>query len=208
MQVFKKLMAGAAVALSIFAGPAVAQTADAPAAAVEIVDFGLGPTDAKVKVIEYASFTCPHCARFHTTVFPKLKADYIDTGKIRFEYREVYFDRPGIWAGMIARCGGEMRYFGVVNMIYEKQGEWPKGEGALAVVENLKKLGRTVGMDDATMDACMKNDAKAKAMLAHYEANAKADDLKGTPTFFINGTKHSNMPYDEMKAIIDAELAK
>ena len=91
----KNLIAVAAVAFSMMASAAMAQTTTdaAPAQPIEIVDFGLGPADAKVKVIEYASFTCPHCANFHATTYPQLKAEYIDTGKIRFEYREVYFDR-------------------------------------------------------------------------------------------------------------------
>ena len=90
---------------------------------VEIPDMVMGAADAPVEIIEYASFTCPHCANFHATTYPLLKADYIDTGKVRFVYREVYFDRFGLWASMIARCGGEMRFFGMAELIYEKQKE-------------------------------------------------------------------------------------
>jgi len=80
----------------------------------------IGDADAPIEMIEYASFTCPHCARFHADVYPLLKADYIDSGKVKFIYREVYFDRFGLWASMIARCGGEARFFGLSNLIYEK----------------------------------------------------------------------------------------
>lgn len=201
----------AALAITLLAlGPAAAQeaTTDAAPAATEIQDFTLGSPDATVEVIEYASFTCPHCANFHATIYPSLKSDYIDTGKIKFTYREVYFDRYGLWAAMIARCGGEMRYFGIVDLIYAQQSEWAASDNPAVVVENLKKIGRTAGMDDATMDACMQDGAKAEAMVAHYQANSTADGLEGTPSFKINGTMHSNMSYDEMKAIIDAELAK
>lgn len=205
----RKLAAALTLTLLAF-GPATAQeaTTEAAPATVEIQDFSLGAADAKVEVIEYASFTCPHCANFHTTVYPQLKADYIDTGKIKFTYREVYFDRYGLWAAMIARCGGEMRYFGIAEMIYAQQSEWAASDNPSVVVENLKKIGRTAGMDDATMDACMQDGAKAEAMVAHYQANSTADGLEGTPSFKINGTMHSNMSYDDMKAIIDAELAK
>lgn len=189
--------------------PATAQEGDAAApAAIEITDFSQGSPDAKVEVIEYASFTCPHCATFHAEVYPQLKADYIDTGKIRFTYREVYFDRYGLWAAMIARCGGEMRYFGIADMIFEQQSEWAASDDPTVVVENLKKIGRTAGLDDATMDACLKDGAKAEAMVAHYQETSTADGLQGTPSFLIGGTLHSNMSYDEMKALIDAELAK
>lgn len=204
----KKLAAALALTLLAF-GPAQAQeaTADAAAATVEVKDFSVGPADAKVEVIEYASFTCPHCAAFHADVYPKLKADYIDTGKIKFTYREVYFDKYGLWAAIIARCGGEMRYFTIADMIFEQQREWTASDDPLVVVENLKRMGRTVGLDDATMDACLKDGEKAKAMVAHYQENATADGLQGTPSFKINGSMHSNMSYDEMKALIDAELA-
>lgn len=205
---YMKLIAVGAFAL--MTGAAMAQTTPeaAPAAPVEITDFGIGPMDAKVKVVEYASFTCPHCAGFHAEVFPKLKADYIDTGKIRFEYREVYFDRYGLWAGMIARCGGEMRYFGISDILFDTQKEWAASDDPAVVSENLKKIGRSAGMEDAAMDACMKDKPTAEAMLKHYQTNFAADGIEGTPTFMINGVKHSNMAYEDFKAILDTELAK
>lgn len=206
---YMKLIAAGLFALSM--GPAAAQTTPAPtdaATPIQITDYGMGPLDAKVKVVEYASFTCPHCARFHADVFPKVKADYIDTGKIRFEYREVYFDRYGLWAGMIARCGGEMRYFGISDILFDTQKEWAASEDPAVVSENLKKIGRSAGMDDAAMDICLKDKPMAEAMLAHYQTNFAADGIEGTPTFMINGVKHSNMDYAELQKILDGELAK
>jgi len=201
------VLMAAAVALSAGLAPwaVAAQEAAAP---LEIKDFALGPDDAKVKMVEYASFTCPHCADFHSDVFKALKTDYIDTGKVRFEYREVYFDRYGLWAAMVARCGGEMRYFGITDILFSTQRDWAASDDPAVVVENLKKIGRTAGMDDATLDACMKDGAKAEALVARFEANMKADDVQGTPTIFINGKKHSNMSYADLKVILDAELAK
>ena len=180
----------------------------AEAAAIEVKDFSIGAEDAKVTIIEYASFTCPHCANFHATAFKPLKADYIDTGKVRFEYREVYFDRFGLWAAMMARCGGEMRYFGITDILFETQQEWAATDDPAVAVENLKKIGRTAGMEDAEMDICMKDQVMAEALVNHFQTNFTADGVEGTPTFFINGTRYSNMGYDEMKTIIDAELAK
>lgn len=192
------------------AAPAVAQETapETPTETVEIKDFSLGDPEAPVKITEYASFTCPHCAAFHANVFKSLKADYIDTGKVQFTYREVYFDRYGLWAAMVARCGGDMRYFGISDILFETQQEWAGSDDPNVVVENLKKIGRTAGMDDATLDACMKNGAMAEAMVARFEENMKADEVEGTPTLFINGVKHSNMEYSELKAIIEEELAK
>jgi protein-disulfide isomerase len=184
--------------------PFVATAQDAP----EVTDFSIGPADAKVQIVEYASFTCPHCASFHDAAFKPLKAEYIDTGKVRFTYREVYFDRYGLWAAMIARCGGEMKYFGIADILFETQKDWAGSDDANVVVENLKKIGRTAGMDDAAMDVCLKDGAMAEAMVAHYQKNATADAIEGTPTLIINGEKHSNMSYADLKAILDAELAK
>ena len=194
----------------ILPGATRAQEATAPAAAEAIVvpDMTLGNKDAKVTMMEYASFTCPHCARFHTEVFKPLKADYIDTGKIKFVYREVYFDRYGLWAAMVARCGGEMRYFGISDILLATQDEWAATDDPAIVVENLKKIGRTAGMDDATIGACLDNGAMAQAMVTAYQTNAAADQVEGTPTLLINGVKHPNMSYAELKVILDAELAK
>jgi protein-disulfide isomerase len=219
----KLKLATASIALMMGLGlTAFAQTTTAPATATEapaiteaavidpttIADYGVGALDAKVKMVEYASFTCPHCAAFHADVYPKLKADYIDTGKVRLEYREVYFDRYGLWAAMMARCGGEMRYFGITDILFDTQKEWANSEDPSVVVENLKKIGRTAGMDDATLDACMKDSAMATALVSHYETNFAADNIQGTPSFMINGTLHKNGTYEDLKLVLDAELAK
>ena len=184
-------------------------TTDGAAAdeAVEIAEMALGAADAPVTMIEYASFTCPHCAAFHDDQFQKLKAEYIDTGKVRFVYREVYFDRFGLWASMVARCGGEMRFFGIADMLFERQQEWIAGGDPAAIAENLRKIGRTAGMDDATLDACLTDEAQAKALVAWYQANAETDGVESTPTLIIDGEKHSNMAYDELKALIETALA-
>lgn len=197
--------------------PAPKSDAAEPAAAKvvddgKIKDFSLGPKDAKVQIHEFLSFTCPHCQHFHTEVFPKLKADYIDTGKASLTYHEVYFDQAGLLGAMVARCGGEMRYFGITDMLYDKQRDWAGFDDINASVEQLKKLARTAGMDDATVDACLRDQAAAESMVGHYQASIESfypgDSFPGTPSFIINGTKYSNMAYEDMKKIIDAELAK
>ncbi|MDT8857436.1 DsbA family protein [Paracoccaceae bacterium Fryx2] len=190
-------------------GAAQAQeTPPADAAVPEVPELVLGNPDAKVTVTEYASYTCPHCATFHQAVFKPLKADYIDTGKIKFVFREVYFDRYGLWASIVARCGGEMRYFGIAGMLFETQQEWAASDDSAVVVENLKKIGRKAGMEDATISACLEDNAMAQAMVAAFQANATADKIEGTPALVINGTLHPNMSYGELKTLLDAELAK
>ncbi len=190
-----------------------ATTSPDPAAPIDAIkDFALGSPDAKVKIVEYLSFTCPHCEHFHAEILPKLKADYIDTGKVLIEYHEVYFDQMGLLGAMLARCGGEMRYFGLTDMLYAKQRDWAAAASIDDAVVELKKFARAAGMVDADVDVCLHDQKMAEALVAHYQANiAKdypGDTFHGTPSFIINGTQYSNMPYDEMQKILDAELAK
>lgn len=177
-------------------------------AVTEPGDFSLGSPDAPVKMVEYASYTCPHCATFHATVFKDLKKDYIDTGKVHFTLREVYFDRYGLWAAMMARCGGDMRYFGISDILFSTQQDWASSGDPTVVVGKLKTIGISAGMDGAAIDACLNDQAAAEALIKRFETNMAADGVQGTPTIFVNGTKHSNMSYADLKAILDAELAK
>lgn len=188
-------------------GAAFAQSADEIDTS-GVAEMSLGNPDASVTVIEYASFTCGHCANFHAENFKKLKADFIDTGKINFIHREVYFDRPGLWAGITARCGenAESRYFGIIDMIYKQQRDWAGSGDPQTMVDALRKIGKTGGLTDADLDACFSDGDGAQALYAKYLQSTKADDISATPSFVINGKLHSNMPYDELKAVIDAAL--
>lgn len=173
----------------------------------EVPDMVLGDANAPVTLIEYASYTCPHCAHFHDTVFKDLKRDYIDTGKVKFVFREVYFDRYGLWAAMVARCGGETRYFGISSMLFEQQKEWAGSKEPEQIVENLKKIGRTASIDDETLQACLENAPMAEAMVARFQETSAADNIKGTPTLIINGESFGNMSYEDLKVILDKKLA-
>ena len=171
-----------------------------------VVEMVLGDPEAAVEIIEYASFTCPHCRTFHETVFKDIKKDYIDTGKVRFVYREVYFDRFGLWAGMMARCAGPVRYFGIVDLIYENQNVWARASTPAETAEELKKIGRQAGMTDETLDACMQDPEQAELLLAWWEQNAASDGISSTPSFVINGKNYNNMNYAEFRRVLDAEI--
>lgn len=187
---------------------AVAQEARAVGEAAALPDMVMGQQDAPVTIIEYASYTCSHCANFHETVLAPLKAEYIDTGKVKFIHREVYFDKFGLWAGMIANCVGPEKYYPVSGMIYDTQADWI-GDGKEATISaNLRKIGLKAGLTGDQVEACLNDMDRAQAMVASYQQKAGADGIDATPTLIINGTKHSNMGYDALKKIIDAELAK
>lgn len=199
----------AAASASIASFPASALLAQTAEPVLPVVpDMMIGAMDSKVVLTEYASYTCPHCANFHSAVFKDLKRDYIDTGKIKFIYREVYFDREGLWASMMARCGGDLRYFGIQDILYSTQSEWLGSRDPAVVAKNLRQIGKTAGMDDAMLDACMNDGAMAQAMVNKYQEDSKADDINSTPSFVLNGVKHSNMNYADLKVLLDAELAK
>ncbi len=173
-----------------------------------IVEMVLGAEDAPITIIEYASFTCPHCANFHENVFHPLKTDYIETGKVKFIFRDVYFDRYGLWASMVARCGGQERFFGMTDILMKTQREWTASGDPVAISDTLKKTGRLAGLEDSAVQACLQDEDKAKALIAWYQENAAADDVQGTPTLLIDGKKHSNMSYADLRGILDEKLGE
>lgn len=186
----------------------VANAQDADIDTSGIVEMTLGADDAPVTVVEYASFTCPHCATFHNGPLREMKADYVDTGKVRFVYRDVYFDRFGLWAAMIARCEPS-KFFGVADLLYEQQSEWIAGGNDPAqIAENLRRIGRVAGLDNDQLEACLADNETAQAMVAWYQTNAEADDVNSTPTLIIDGEKHGNMSYADLSAILDEKLGE
>ncbi|ETW10744.1 putative thiol-disulfide oxidoreductase D [Roseivivax marinus] len=175
----------------------------------EVQDMMLGSADAPVKVIEYASYTCPHCGNFHDTVYDQLKENYIDTDKISFTYREVYFDKYGMWASMIARCGDDTdRFFGITDMLYDSQESWTRAGSEAEIADELRKIGRLAGIDNEQLEACMTDGEKLRSLVEWYQTNAEEDDVTSTPTFIIDGEKYSNMNYEDFSAILDEKLAE
>ncbi|MDO5611827.1 MAG: DsbA family protein [Paracoccus sp. (in: a-proteobacteria)] len=195
----------------VFAGPALAQeTAPATeqAAPATLPDIYLGAEDAPVTIYEYASFTCGHCAAFHNDNFPRLKAEYIDTGKVRFAQRDVYFDAVGLWAGILARCGGDDKYYAVSDMLFEEQRTWLSSQSGDDIAANLRKIGLKAGMTEDQMNACWDDTAKVEQLVSTFQTNATADGINATPTFMIAGEQVPNQSWDNLKGIIDAKLAE
>ena len=178
------------------------------AQAREIVEMSMGAPDAPVTLVEYAMFTCPHCKAFQEEVFPQIKANFIDTGKVRLIYREVYFNRPSLWAAMIARCAPADRYFGIVDLLFERQAEWSGAFDSEPMMKELYSIGRQAGLTDEQMQACVTDRAFAEGLVAEFQKNATADGIDATPTFLINGTKVSNMNYADFAKLLDEKLAE
>ena len=193
---------GLASVTAAFDGAANAQDNDA---ASQIPDMISGEDDAPITIVEYASFTCPHCGRFHTDVYPDIKENFIETGKVKFVFREVFFDKYGLWAAMLARCGGPDRYFGIADLLLSNQSDWVSRDDA-AVAESLYRIGRQAGMEDEAMQACLQDGENAQALVAYYQENATRDGVNSTPSFMIDGEPHGNMSYADFEALLNDKL--
>ncbi len=143
----------------------------------------MGPDTAKVTVIEYASATCPHCAAFYNETFLTLKKEYIDTGKIKFVFREFPHQDAALAAFMLARCAPKEKYFPLIDVFFATQPEWTQDPLA-----GLNKIAQQAGFTKESFEACMKNEAVAKDILA-VRSKAEGFGVTGIPTFFVNGER-------------------
>jgi protein-disulfide isomerase len=201
------LIAGAAVA-ALAATPALAQEEGAPVDLAELLkppalgDMALGADEgAKVTIVEYASATCPHCAAFHKDVWPKLKTDYIDTGKIRFIFREFPLNDPALAAFMIARAAPKESYFPLIGVFFDTLETWAKDPA-----NGLLNIAKQAGFTQEKFDATLKDEKLAKGIMEIRDAGAKFG-VQGTPTFFLNGKPmRGEVTYDTLKADIDKLL--
>jgi protein-disulfide isomerase len=146
-------------------------------------DMVLGDEKAPVTIIEYASMTCPHCAHFHETTYPELKSKYIDTGKVRFIFREFPLDQLAAAGFMLARCSGKDKYFPLVETLFQKQREW--------VVQRplapLMTISKQAGMTEQSFNECLKNQQVLDGIEDVRSRAATKFGVQSTPTFFING---------------------
>ena len=186
--------------------PGAANAQESTGEDIVVQEMILGSVDAPVEIIEYASFTCPHCATFHDGVLEDLKREYIDTGKVKFVYREVYFDRYGLWGSLIARCGGEERFFGITDLLYEQQSTWTRAGSEAAIADELRRIGRVAGLDSDQLETCLSDGDKARALIEWYQANAEEHGIDSTPSFVIDGQTYSNMSFSDFQQIIEDRL--
>jgi protein-disulfide isomerase len=186
--------------------PALAQNASKQDLAVEgpLGDIALGPKDAKVTIIEYASMTCTHCAAFAQRTFPELKKRYIDTGKVRYILREFPLDPLATAGFMLARCAGEDKFYPVVEMLFDQQKNWAFTEKPL---DNLRQLMRQAGFSQEKFDSCLKDQKLYDAVTTVKNRATDVFKVDSTPTFFINGVRHpGDMSIDELEKIIKPML--
>jgi len=179
--------AGALIGFSVADGPRPALAQNPSLAELmqpgPLGDMVLGSDSAPCTIIEYASMTCPHCAHFHEAVYPELKRKYIDTGKVRFIFREFPLDQLAAAASMLARCGGKERYFPLVETLFEKQRDWVV-QRPLAPLQTISKQ---AGISEQTFNECLKNQQVLDGIEEVRQRASKQFNVQSTPTFFING---------------------
>ena len=186
------------------AAPATQQAAIPPAKAgppLTADDRILGNPDAPITIVEFASLTCPHCADFDANTLPKLKADWIDTGKARLVFRDFPLDQAAVRAAMLARCAPPGQFYAFIDELFHTQTTWATGG---KVETALGKMAKLSGMSDDQFAACMKDDAGQKRVLdSRLEAEQKYN-VGSTPTFFVNGVEIVGaQPYAEFQNVLN-----
>ena len=195
------LGSAAAAAAWLPSVPALAQSVPPQDLAVAgpLGDVAQGPADAKVTIIEYASLTCSHCAAFHKDTYPVLKQRYIDTGQVRFTLREFPLDPLAMAGFMLARCDGEAKYYPITDLLFAQQKTWAFSDKP---VDALGQMMRQAGFSQEKFESCLR-DQKLYDAVTTVKNRGEKLGVASTPTFFINGQRHSgNMSIAEIEKII------
>lgn len=200
---------GFALAVLSFSGSARAQSVIAAAVAkpVSLPDIVIGSPKAPLTITEYASMSCPHCAAFGENVFPMLRTKFIDTGKVRFVFREFPLDPKAAAASMLARCIAQddsEKYLGAVETLFRLQEQL-----VAQTKETLFFVGKMKGMSEQEVEGCVKDQAQLDRLAADQQYALKALNVVSTPTFFLNGVKlQGSMSYEELEERLKPLLRK
>jgi protein-disulfide isomerase len=161
----------------------------------------LGDANAPVTIVEYASMTCPHCAEFHKEVFPKLKANYIDKGQVRFIFREYPLDESAVAASMLARCAPEDRFFTMIDVLFDQQRNWAIKD---KVIPGLLRIAKQAGFTEQSFEACLKDNKLAQQIYEGAQRGSQKFGVRSTPTVFVNGTTVRNTSsFEDFQKAID-----
>ena len=164
----------------------------------------IGLESANIEIIEFASLTCGHCAKFHNEVFPKIKKEFIDTGKVSFIYNDFPLDKFALKASVIARCSGEKKFFSFLKVLYSKQKDWTRTEDPFRSLLKIAKLG---GLKNDEIKVCVGNKSIEDGILKQRLNASKKFDIKATPTLYINGEKYDgDLTFEALKLKINTLL--
>jgi protein-disulfide isomerase len=199
-----RFILGIAVSLILFT--ATSTFAGKVSLSEAMAEKSIGSPNAPITMIEYSSLTCSHCAAFHTDTLPRIKKDYIDTGKVRMVFWDFPLGNLALAATMIARCSGQNNYVPIASALFLSQETWARSDAPFDAIAGVARLS---GMSVDDIENCLDD----RELLAAIKAKAKeAESLLGvesTPTFFIEGQMVSgNLPYEKFKDLLDMALAK
>ncbi len=159
------------------------KTSNAP----KLTDRILGDPKAPVTILEYASLTCPHCARFHQETLPLLKKDFIDKGIAKLVFRPYPFDGVALQASMLAYCLPESRFYPFIEALFKSQNEWARSKEPMAEV---KKTARLAGLDEAKIESCLDDKNSMSTAVLQFRLDAeKLYGINSTPAFIIGSEK-------------------
>ena len=196
----------AALSLTALTSRAMAVPASEVTKPQALPDMALGPDDARVTIVEYAAPTCPHCAAFNKDVFPKIKSEFIDSGKIRFVFREFPLDIKAAAGSMLARCiakDDSPKYFAVIDMLFRQQNDWVLKN----TTETLMRIGKQAGLSQQAVEDCLKDQALLDKIAADQKFASDVLKVQSTPTFFINGEMlKGEQSFEEFSKRINAML--
>ena len=182
---------------------ALSEVADSIEALSEKV---LGNENAPITLIEYASLTCHHCATFHNEVLPKIKSDYIDTGKLKFIYRDFPLDHYALMASMIARCAGNKKFFTFLKVLFKEQPKWTAAKDPFIALGHIARIG---GIGKEEFKSCVGNKAIEDGILKSRIEADREFKIESTPTLIINGEKYDgSRTFKKLKKYIDKLLTK
>ena len=204
-QIMKSLAIATGMLLTL-ALPYAASAAPLPTEEA-LEDRVLGDPNAPVTILDYSSLTCPHCATFHNTTLAQLKKDYIDTGKAKLVFRDFPFDGAALRASQLTRCAPKERYWGLLDLFFQKQEQWSRATDPVAALGKLAKL---AGLSQSDIDACIANERLADGILAIRQEGEQRYKIESTPTFVLNEGKETisgAQPLDVFAKAID-KLAK
>ncbi|PPR40360.1 MAG: Disulfide bond formation protein D [Alphaproteobacteria bacterium MarineAlpha7_Bin1] len=166
----------------------------------------LGNENAPITLIEYASLTCHHCATFHNEVLPKIKSDYIDTGKLKFIYRDFPLDHYALMASMVARCAGNKKFFTFLKVLFKEQPKWTAAKDPFIALGHIARIG---GIGKEEFKSCVGNKAIEDGILKSRIEADREFKIESTPTLIINGEKYDGArTFKKLKKYIDKLLTK
>jgi len=161
----------------------------------------LGDPNAKVTIIEFASLSCPHCAEFHKTRFAWLKTNFIDTGEVKFIFRDFPLNRPALLGSMVAHCAEPAKYFAYLSLLFERQEDWAFSE---AVEAQLAKLAQVSGMGQERLTACLQDEKLAEKIIKSRLDSQNAHDIESTPSFLVGDELIVGVPSeDRLRELIE-----